>query len=222
VTEDDTPVDNIYAERQQRLLTSPLYSSWSGPGDNRTFLALANVGMFYNVHLPPLVPDCLLSLDVRVPADLHVKKNRSYFLWEFGKSPDVILEVVSNDEGGELGHKLIDYAQIGIPYYVVWDPFQFLKQRKLSVFALRIRAYELMDSVWLASIGLGLAIWHGTFEGAEDDWLRWCDRQGNVLLTGDERAGQAEQRTQKAEERAERLAAQLRKLGVEPTNGDEA
>ena len=27
VTEDDTPVDNVFSEKQQRLLTEPLYSS---------------------------------------------------------------------------------------------------------------------------------------------------------------------------------------------------
>ena len=36
VTEDDTPVDNMPSEKQQRLLTEPLYSSWAGPGAGRT------------------------------------------------------------------------------------------------------------------------------------------------------------------------------------------
>ena len=31
ITEDDTPVDNILSEKQQRLLTEPLYSAWAGP-----------------------------------------------------------------------------------------------------------------------------------------------------------------------------------------------
>jgi hypothetical protein len=44
VTEDDTPVDNIFSEKQQRLLTEPLYNSWSGPGEGRPFVAMANVG----------------------------------------------------------------------------------------------------------------------------------------------------------------------------------
>lgn len=48
VTEDDTPKDNIFSEKQQRLLTEPLYSSWD-PG--RLFLATANVGLFYAVRL---------------------------------------------------------------------------------------------------------------------------------------------------------------------------
>jgi hypothetical protein len=33
ITEDDTPVDNLPSEKQQRLLTAPLYSSWTGPGE---------------------------------------------------------------------------------------------------------------------------------------------------------------------------------------------
>lgn len=37
-TEDDTPVDNLPSEKQQRLLTEPLYSSWAGPGESRPFL----------------------------------------------------------------------------------------------------------------------------------------------------------------------------------------
>ena len=72
VTEDGKPVDNIYAEKQQRLLTAPLYASWAGPGDNRPFVAMSNVGMFFAVDQPPLVPDCLLSLDVRF-GDLRQK-----------------------------------------------------------------------------------------------------------------------------------------------------
>ena len=37
VTEDETPVDNLPSEKQQRLLTELLYSAWSGPGEGRTF-----------------------------------------------------------------------------------------------------------------------------------------------------------------------------------------
>src|SRR5258707_14676676 len=64
ITEDDTPVDSIFAEKQQRLLTHPLYCSWPGPGEGRPFLALANVGYFYSYRKPSLVPDMMLGLDV--------------------------------------------------------------------------------------------------------------------------------------------------------------
>ena len=98
VTEDDTPVDNLFSEKQQRLLTEVLYSSWPGPrsdinetAERRMFLAAANVGLFPSVHQPPLVPDMFLSLDVEVAADWYEKKHRSYFFWEFGKAPEARL-----------------------------------------------------------------------------------------------------------------------------------
>jgi len=218
VTEDGKPVDNIYAEKQQRLLTAPLYASWAGPGDNRPFVAMSNVGMFFAVDQPPLVPDCLLSLDVRF-GDLRQKEHRSYFFWVFGKAPDVILEVVSNQEGEELGQKLRQYARIGIPYYGVWDPEQLISRTRLRVYSLHIKSYKPPPKPWFPEVGLGLTVWHGAFEKMQSDWLRWCDRKGQVLLTGEELAAQAEKRAEKAERRAERLAQQMRKLGINPKNG---
>ena len=61
VTEDDTPVDSVFSEKQQRLLTEPLYSSWAGPGQQRSFVAMSNVGLFFAVRHPPLVPDVLVE-----------------------------------------------------------------------------------------------------------------------------------------------------------------
>jgi hypothetical protein len=84
VIEDDTPVDNIIAEKQQRLLTEPLYSA-QGLFNQRPFLASANVGVFYALRRPAIVPDVFLSLDVETPQDFSQKKNRTYFVWEFGK-----------------------------------------------------------------------------------------------------------------------------------------
>src|SRR5215213_7111881 len=75
VTEDDAPVDNIFSEKQQRLLTEPLYSSWPGPGSGRSFVAAANVGVFAAVSQQPLVPDVFLSLDVKIPEDMWVKNH---------------------------------------------------------------------------------------------------------------------------------------------------
>ena len=121
VTEDDTPVDNFFSEKQQRLLTEPLYSSraaWAGSGP---LSQRANVGLFFAVRSPPLVPDVLLSMDVELPADLHPKSHRSYFIWEYGKPPDVVIEVVSNREGGEDTQKLAAYAESRVPYYAIFD-----------------------------------------------------------------------------------------------------
>jgi hypothetical protein len=82
ITEDDTPVDNLFSEKQQRLLVEPLYSSWQ---PEQSFLAAANVGIFNSPYQPPIVPDMFLSLDVQAANDLWKKENRSYFIWNFGK-----------------------------------------------------------------------------------------------------------------------------------------
>lgn len=210
VTEDDTPVDNIFSEKQQRLLTEPLYTSWAGPGEKRSFLVLANVGLFYGLHEPPLVPDVLLSLDVQAPADPWPKSNRSYFLWEYGKPPEVVIEIVSNREGDEAGRKLEIYTRIGIPYYVIFDPLEQLDLEVLQVYQLApLKEPVPVSPKALPGVGLGLTLWQGKFEGLEAQWLRWCDPAGHLIPTGAERA-EHERR------RAERLADQLRALGVEP------
>src|SRR5271166_5888142 len=210
VTEDDTPVDNMFSEKQQRLLTEPLYSSWDA---GRLFLAAANVGLFYAVRQPPLVPDVLLSLDVVVPGDWLAKEHRSYYLWEFGKSPEAVIEIVSNTEGGETTDKMLKYAQIGILYYAIYDPFQKVQEEPLRVFVLRDKSYVPCAAECLPVLNLGLTLWHGQFENTEDVWLRWCDREGRVIPTGAERAEQADQRAEQADQRAEQERQRAEQAG---------
>ncbi len=217
VTEDDTPVDSIFSEKQQRLLTEPLFSSWAPEGEKRSFVALANVGLFYSVRQPPFVPDMLLSLDVELPPDVHPKPFRSYFLWEYGKPPDVVIEVVSNREGGEDTDKLRGYARIGVKYYVIFDPDGLLSDQPLRTFRLEVGAYrDMAEPIWLPCVGLGLRLWQGRFEDMDDMWLRWVDKEGRPIPTGAERAEREQARAEREQARAERLAEQLRRLGSEP------
>lgn len=220
VTEDDTPVDNIFSEKQQRLLTEPLYSSW----DRSPFVVTANVGMFFAVGKPPYVPDVLLSLDVELPADLWPKRNRSYFIWEYGKPPEVVIEIVSNRTGGEDTEKLSGYAKIAIQYYVIFDPDRLLSDEVLRPYQLIGMSYvPLPAPIWLPGVELGLQLWRGAYEGMDESWLRWTDRAGQVIPTGLERAEEEhrradveKQRADEQQQRAERLADQLRRLGVDP------
>jgi Uma2 family endonuclease len=228
VIEDDTPVDNFQSEVQQRLLVEPLYSSKVLPSP---FLAAANVGLFYKLHGDPIVPDAFLGLGVQRAEDFSQKRNRSYFVWEFGKVPEVCIEIVSNQEGDELtlskksqqkgktACKKDIYAQIGVPYYAVFDPLRQIQSENdmngafLRVWTLSAGRYTELtpaagiivvgESIWLETVGLGLTLWEGPFE--EDVarlWLRWCDCQGRVISTGAERAN--------------RLAERLRAMGIDP------
>jgi Uma2 family endonuclease len=215
--EDDTPVDNILSEKHQRLLTESLYASWAGPGEKRPFLVAANVGLFFSVYEPPIVPDVFLSLDVKPAESLREKRHRTYFFWEFGKPPEVVIEIVSNQKGNEATEKLKDYARLGIAYYVIFDPLKQIGEDVLRVYGLNHdKRYRLIPPQELPGVGLGLTLWRGVYEGQEDEWLRWCDPEGNLILTGAERADQERQRADQERQRAESLAAQLRALGVKP------
>ncbi len=202
ITEDDEPVDNLPSEKQQRLLTETLYSSWNGPGNGRTFLAAANVGVFYLARRPAVVPDVFLSLDVEVPEDWWEKEHRSYFLWEFGKAPDLAIEIVSNREGDEDGEKRNKYARMQVPYYVILDPLCQVMSQVLTIYRLNNFVYELHDNSYFPHLNLGLKLWEGKYEGKETSWLRWVDEKGDLILSGKERAEQERLRANEEQRRA--------------------
>lgn len=191
-TEDDGP-KNIFLDKQQRLLTEPLYSSWEGPGAGRSFVALANVGLFAVARNPAIVPDVLFSADVEMPTDFSCKENRSYFLWEFGKPPDIAIEIVSNKIGGEAGEKPQKYARMRVPYYVIYDPLHQIMPDVLTAYRLNGYNYEPMPAAEFPEFNLRLTLWQGTFEDGTGEWLRWTDAQGRLVPTGKERAEQERQ-----------------------------
>jgi hypothetical protein len=204
VTEDEKPVDNVYSERQHALLTNTLIDSWKGPGEGCPRFITTNVGLFYSDNEPPFAPDVLVSLDVSPPqGELSLKENRSYYIWKYNKPPDLLVEVVSNTEGGELTTKMKGYARLGALYYVVWDPFQFLGKKDLYCFALERRKYVPCDT-WFPELELGLRIWEGAYGDMPATYLRWCDRDGNLIPTGAERAEQEKQRAKKEKQRAKK------------------
>jgi putative restriction endonuclease len=238
VIEDGKPVDGILSEMEMRLLTEPLKSNWSAP-EGQPFVVMANVGVFYADREPPVVPDVLLAVGVRQGTDLTERENLSYFAWTRGKAPDIAIEIVSNQEGGEDSYKLRTYARVGVPYYVIFDPDDLLRAGVLRAFELRGRRYRpLAEPYFLEDAGLGVRLWDGVFEGINRTWLRWCDREGNVIPTGAERAEterrRADEETQRADEekkraneekkranRAEKELARLRDMlrdkGIDPS-----
>lgn len=225
IVDDGEPVDNTFSEKQQRLLTQTLYSSWTPPGEKgsktrRKFWTAANVGIFSWVHKSGIAPDVFVSLDVEPPTEAIRK---AYFYWDCGKFPELVIEIVSNTRGGEISRKHNRYEQMGIPYYVVLDPFLYFKGEVLRVFTLQDGVYQPTSEHFFPCLGLGLKLWRGTFEDITRTYLRWCDGKGKLLPTADERTERAAERAKRESERAKReskraatLAAKLRELGVDP------
>ncbi len=186
ITENDDPVDNIFSEIQQRLLINPLHlTQWT----ERDFWASSNVGIYYAVGKAPVVPDMFLSFDVKKPEDWLEKKDKCYFTWLVGKSPELVVEVISNKIGKENEEKMRIYAEMGVSYYVLIDPYFSLYEERLNVFYLSKGHYERLETehFFMEEVNLGIMIWEGLFEKEKAPWGRWCSKEGNLLYTGAEK-----------------------------------
>ena len=205
---DDTPVDNELQILVPTLLRGILAWLWS---ERQDWFFGVNMGVYYEPK-PAIVPDGFLSLGVE-----RRKSERgrlSYVLWEEKNIvPQLVLEVVSRTYGQEYQGKLLKYAQLGVMYYVVYNPDYWVRDKHEPFEVYRLVGSEYLrqqgDCVWLPEIGLGIGRGRGSFEGWNREWLYWYDRDGNRFLSPDEQI-QQEQRLR------EDLIARLRARGLDP------
>ncbi|MBE9049213.1 Uma2 family endonuclease [Nostocales cyanobacterium LEGE 11386] len=183
---DDTPVDNELQDLIPGLLKAVLALIWSEQMD---WFFGVDMGIYYDPNLPAIVPDGFLS--VGVPRILDEDLRLSYVVWEEQKVPMLVLEVVSQTRRGEYTEKKDFYAQMGVLYYVIYNP---LRKRKppLEVYQLAKGKYELLvgEPIWLGELGLGIGREQGTYQGIKREWLYWYDEQGNRYLTPEEQIEQ--------------------------------
>jgi hypothetical protein len=67
------------------------------------------------------------------------------------------------------------------------------------------------QGIWIEEIQLGLGLWQGSFQNRERLWLRWYDREGNLLLTP---AELEKERADLAEAEIVRLKQLLQRSGI--------
>jgi Uma2 family endonuclease len=218
----DDPVENI----QQPLLAAALTDAL---GANRRIqpemLIVSNFGLVATVNKKIVVkaPDWLYVPRVNPVAEGVIR--RSYTPRLEGDSVAVVMEFLSEEEGGELSvrstppyGKLHFYEQIlQVPTYVTYDPYEpELEVRCLQEGRYQMQSADAEGRVYIPELDLWLGIWHGERLGHTINWLRWWDTAGNLLLWSAEQAEQERQRAEQERQRAEALAAKLRELGVDP------
>jgi len=193
--------------------------------EDRVFTA-SDLNLYYDVHHPQWYkrPDWFGVLGVsRLYEEQDLRL--SYVTWQEGINPFVVVELLSpGTEGEDLGRSLRDASQppnkwtvyeqiLRIPYYFVFNRYT----NEFQAFGLMMERYQPLSmqeqGVWLEEAQLGLGLWEGEYQGINRLWLRWYDQNQNWILTP---AEQEFQRAEQANERAERLAAQLRALGIDP------
>ena len=223
ITEDDEPVDSLYSERQMRLLTDALYTSWN---IDRNFMACANVGIYGDPPTVPIVPDVFLSMDVKPADDIWKKKNRCYMIDVFGKPPEVAIEVVSNTVGNERTSKFKRYESLKIKYYVIYDPEGHLFKTNLHAYQLQADKYVAFpwkqiqkQGIWLSDLQLGMKIQKDLYQSFNTEWLVWFDHEGTVLLTGEQKARYESKR---ADKEAKRADIESKRADIEAKRAQEA
>ena len=206
---DDTPVDNEDQNLLPNVLLFLLNSIWGQRMDWYFGVDMAVYHTTGSNPRVPVVPDAFLS--VGVERKKGGKSRRSYVMWEEQQIvPILALEIVSHKPGGEYDQKLAIYAQLGVLYYVIYNPEFWQRDRHLpfEVYKLVNGLYQLQigEPFWMPEVGLGIGRNQTIFGNISQEQLAWFDQNGDRYLS------EAEIERQ----RRERLAARLRELGEDP------
>jgi Uma2 family endonuclease len=243
---DGAIVQNFQEHPQSILLTDSLLPHLRRRFPDGQYCIGQDSGIYWKLTDPPLAgckaPDWFLVLGV--PPLLHGGLRRSYVLWQELIAPLILLEFVSGDGSEErdrtpLGGKFWVYEQaVRTPYYGIYevDPGRIEMHHLVDGLYQPLAPNE-SGRYPLPRLGVELGLWDGEYLGATLPWMRWWDEQGNLLPLGmelaeaerrraeaaeallrQERQTVEEERRRTAEERhrAERLAARLRELGLDP------
>ncbi|BBC23979.1 Uma2 family endonuclease [Pseudanabaena sp. ABRG5-3] len=214
---DDTPVDNEDQNFVPNLLLFLLEYIWKSRDD---WYFGVDMGIYHTTGVSPrvpAVPDGFLSLGV------ERRKNggsrSSYVMWEEeDTAPILALEVVSHTYGDEYEKKLDIYRQLGVKYYVIYNPQFWRRDGHLpfEVYKLVDGDYQLQigEPLWMPEIGLGIGRIVLPSDRFSREVLSWFDQKGDRYLTADEQVDLERQRADEAKKQVESLMAKLRSLGI--------
>ncbi len=131
--------------------------------------------------------------------------------------------LIIETKGGEMDKRFDIYAWIGVWQYIVFDPMKLVQKSDLRVYDLYAGHYTPKFDSQLPNVGLQAILWEGRFEGILDKWLRWRDPEANLILLGEESAereremaNRESEQANRENEGAERLAAELKSMGIDP------
>ncbi len=186
----------------------------------------SNLNLYYDPRHPQRykIPDWFAAVGTsRFYANNELRL--SYVVWQEGVNPFVVVELLSpGTEIEDLGETLPTTEQppakwqvyervLRVPYYIVFDRYTDI----LRGFILQADCYTELNleetRIWMPTLELGLGLWQGTYQGINRLWLRWYDAYGNWVLTPTE---QETQRAEQESDRAEKMAAKLRELDINP------
>jgi Uma2 family endonuclease len=199
--DDGIPMDSEQQALQMDLLFETLRLHWADRDD-------VHVGknQFLYFSTGQLLTQDFLGPDVYVVLDVPRRIRKSWVIWEEGKAPDVVIEILSpttsaRDKGDK---KRIYQDKVRALEYFWYDPLT----SERAGFALVNGVYLAIepdehDRLISGRLGLALVRWEGSYQGTPWTWLRWATVDGALLPTSGERAEEEHQRAEEERQRAD-------------------
>jgi Uma2 family endonuclease len=146
-------------------------------------------------------PDFFAVLDVPKGERL------SWVVWEEGKAPDVVIELLSISTASvdKTEKKRIYQNQLRVSEYFWFDPFN---PNDWAGFSFQNTVYQpiaenFQGQLVSKTLGLALVRWKGIYKGINTTWLRWATLEGELLPNSEEIAKQEKLRAEEEKLRAE-------------------
>ncbi|MBE9192767.1 Uma2 family endonuclease [Gloeocapsopsis crepidinum LEGE 06123] len=209
-TQDELPCDDgIPMETQRHKVQMNLLIHSLLPWLDKRSDGYASGNMFVYFSLAQVRNQDFRGPDFFAVLGVPKRERKSWVVWEEGKAPDVVIELLSDStaQADKNEKKLIYQNQLRVPEYFWFDPFN---PEDWAGFFLQHGVYQpimpnAQNQLVSQSLGLALQRWQGTYEGVEATWLRWTTLDGELLPTFAEQEYQrAEQEYQRAEQERQR------------------
>jgi Uma2 family endonuclease len=204
--DDGAPMESQRHQLQMELLLDGLRLWLEGREDG-----FVGGNMFVYYSLAQVRNRDFKGPDVFVALGVPKGERRSWVCWEEDKTPDVVIELLSESTiAADKGEKKRIYQdRMHVPEYFWYDPFN---PADWEGFQLVRGTYQPIAADGQGRrmselLGLSLVPVAGTYKGVEATWLRWATVEGRLLPTDAERAEQ---------QAAIAIARNLLTMGMEP------
>jgi Uma2 family endonuclease len=204
--DDGAPMESQRHQLQMALLLDGLRLWLEGRDDG-----FVGGNMFVYYSLAQVRNRDFKGPDVFVALGVPKGERRSWVCWEEDKTPDVVIELLSESTiAADKGEKKRIYQdRMHVPEYFWYDPFN---PADWEGFQLVRGTYQPIAADGQGRrmselLGLSLVPVAGTYKGVEATWLRWATVEGDLLPTDAERAEQ---------QAAIAIARNLLTMGMEP------
>jgi len=212
--DDGVPMETQRHKMQMDLLLEGLYP-WLEQRDN----GYIGGNMFIYYSAAQLKNEDFKGPDFFAVLNVSKVERKSWVVWEEGKAPDVIIELLSESTANidKTTKKGVYQNQMRVPEYFWYDPFN---PDDFAGFYLSGMVYQplILDQqgrFFSEALQLYLQRWEGTYRGVTTTWLRWADLSGNLLATGEELVQQKQAELQQAQAEAQQAQAEAQQAQAE-------